>query len=416
MHTGYFRYTLDDLKTSSDRKLFSCISFFAGGGGSSCGYKLAGGEIKFVNEFQQIAVDTYLKNWPGTKHIRDDIKNVTGDMIMDLTGLKVGEIDILDASPPCPPFSMSGSKRAGWKKEKMAYGMKQQNIEDLTWEVIRIAKDLQPKVIVCENVKGLTMDYALSHLTRMINDFGEIGYEVTHKVLRGHDHGVPQKRERVFIVCVRTDVAKKVGLNFMTMQRVFPETTFSDPTISDAIRDIETDPDNLIEAKIMEDAMRDSAKAKWVFGFKEHPDIPGSSPCTGLEGLDRELMDSKVISIGEDIVRPWYRKQVKDGIVKEVKNSYFQSRIVPYDQAAHTLSETGLQPRFMGGNHMHPNGKRTYTPTEAKRIMTLPEDYMITGTIDEQQARIGLMVAPIQMKVVAENIYEKVIKVYNEKN
>jgi site-specific DNA-cytosine methylase len=63
---------------------------------------------------------------------------------------------------------------------------------------------------------------------------------------------------------------------------------------------------------------------------------------------------------------------------------------------------------------MHPNGKRTYTPTEAKRIMTLPEDYMITGTIDEQQARIGLMVAPIQMKVVAENIYEKVIKVYNE--
>jgi DNA (cytosine-5)-methyltransferase 1 len=333
---------------------------------------------------------------------------------MDLTGLKVGEIDILDASPPCPPFSMSGSKKKGWNKEKMAYGMKQKNIEDLTWDVIRIAKDLQPKVIVCENVKGLTMDYAVSHLKKMIADFEAIGYEVTHKVLRGHDHGVPQKRERVFIICVRNDVCKDVGINFMTMQKLFPNTHFEAPTISDAIRDIENDPANLVEAKIMEDAMRDSAKAKWVFGFKEHPDIPGSSGCTGIAGLDHELMDSRVISIGDDIVKPWFEKQVKDGIVKEVKNSYFQSRIVPYNQAAHTLSETGLQPKFMGGIHMHPNGKRSYTPTEAKRIMTLPEDYMITGTIDEQQARIGLMVAPIQMKVVAENIYEKVIKVFNE--
>lgn len=414
MKTGYFRYTLDGLKESSDRKLFTVISFFAGGGGSSCGYKLAGGEMKFVNEFQQIAVDTYLKNWPGTANICDDIRNVNAKRIMDLTGIKVGEIDILDASPPCPPFSMSGSKKKGWNKEKMAYGMKQKNIEDLTWDVIRIAKDLQPKVIVCENVKGLTMEYAVSHLKKMVSDFEAIGYEVAHKVLRGHDHGVPQKRERVFIICVRNDVCEKVGLNFMTMRRIFPDTHFAAATVADAIRDIENDPDNLVEAKIMEDAMRDSAKAKWVFGFKEHPDIPGSSECTGLAGLDREFMDSRVISIGDDIVKPWFEKQVKDGIVKEVKNSYFQSRIVPYDQAAHTLSETGLQPRFMGGNHMHPNGKRTYTPTEAKRIMTLPEDYMITGTIDEQQARIGLMVAPIQMKVVAENIYEKVIKVYNE--
>ena len=57
----YFRYTLDDLKKSSDRKLFDYISFFAGGGGSSAGYKLAGGDCKFVNEFQQVAVDTYLQ-------------------------------------------------------------------------------------------------------------------------------------------------------------------------------------------------------------------------------------------------------------------------------------------------------------------------------------------------------------------
>ena len=113
----YFRYTLDDLEKSADRKLFTYISFFAGGGGSSSGYKLAGGECLFVNEFQQIAVDTYLENWPGTPHICDDIKNVTGKQIMEMTGLKKYELDIMDGSPPCPPFSMSGTKKEGWNTQ-----------------------------------------------------------------------------------------------------------------------------------------------------------------------------------------------------------------------------------------------------------------------------------------------------------
>ena len=115
----YFRYTLDDLKKSSDRKLFNYITFFAGGGGSSCGYKLSGGDCLFMNEFQQVAVDDYLANFPETPHhICDDIKNVTGQQIMEMTGLKVGELDLLDGSPPCPPFSMSGTKQKGWGKEK----------------------------------------------------------------------------------------------------------------------------------------------------------------------------------------------------------------------------------------------------------------------------------------------------------
>ena len=207
----YFRYTLDDLEKSANRKLFTYISFFAGGGGSSAGYKLAGGDCKFVNEFQQVAVDTYLANWPNTPHICGDIKNVTGKQIMEMTDIKEGELDILDASPPCPPFSMSGTKQKGWGKEKTAYGMKQKNIEDLTWEVIRIAGEMKPKVIICENVKGLTMDYASEHLQRMVNDFEAKGYTTVWKVLKGQEQGVPQKRERVFIVSVRNDVLDDIG-------------------------------------------------------------------------------------------------------------------------------------------------------------------------------------------------------------
>jgi DNA (cytosine-5)-methyltransferase 1 len=392
----YFRYTLDDLKKSSDRKLFNYISFFAGGGGSSSGYKLAGGDCKFVNEFQQVAVDTYLENWPGTPHICGDIKNVTGKQIMEMTGIKEGELDILDGSPPCPPFSMSGTKQKGWGKEKTAYGMKQKNIEDLTWEQIRIAGEMKPKVIVCENVKGLTMEYASEHLTRMVNDFEKLGYTTVYKVLKGHEQGVPQKRERVFIVSVRNDVLDDIGMPFMLLSGLFPEPEKEFASIHDAIDDIQLNNENASEAVELVDAMKKSAKWKWMKRLPKNPE--------------------KVVSVGDDVVGPWYDKVIahrkKWGKeLPEKKTSFFQSRRVPWKQASHTLSEQGLQTSL--AVHLHPEEDRVFTTKESARIMTLPDDYKLTGTLNERLARIGLMVAPICMKYLADEIYKQILEPYN---
>ena len=391
----YTRYTLNDLKTSSDRKLFTYISFFSGGGGSSAGYKLAGGDCRFVNEFQQVAMDTYLANWPNTPHICGDIKNVTGQQILEMAGLKVGELDILDGSPPCPPFSMSGTKQKGWGKEKIAYGMKQQNIEDLTWEMIRIANDIQPKVIVCENVKGLTMDYAKSHLNRMVADFEAIGYTTTYKVLNGIHFGVPQKRQRVFILSVRNDILENIGMLPMVFynQNVFPSGAMNEhPTLEDAIGDLRLDNENRVEAVELIQAMKKSAKYKWLKRLPKNP--------------------SKVVSVGDDVVGPWYDKVIahrkKWGkSIPEKKTSFYQSRRVPWNQASHTLSEQGLMTSL--AVHLHPEEDRVFTTKEAARIMTLPEDYINTGSLNEQLARIGLMVAPLMMKYVAESIYADIL-------
>ena len=393
----YYRYTLDDLKKSSDRKLFTYISFFAGGGGSSAGYKLAGGDCLFVNEFQQVAVNTYLANWPNTPHICDDIKKVTGKQIMEMTGLKVGELDILDGSPPCPPFSMSGTKKEGWNKEKTAYGMKQKNIEDLTWEQIRIASEMKPKVIICENVKGLTMDYAKDHLNRMVADFEAIGYSTTYKVLNGIHFGVPQKRQRVFIISVRNDVLDDIGMNWMLMSSLYPEPVKEEPTLEDAIGDLRLDNENCVEAVELCEAMKKSAKYKWMKRLPKNPD--------------------KVVSVGDDVVGPWFDKVIahrqKWGkAVPKKKTSFYQSRRVPWHQASHTLSEQGLQTSL--AVHLHAEEDRVYTAKESKRIMTLPEDYVLTGTLNQKLACIGLMVAPMMMKYVAENIYEKILKEYHE--
>ena len=285
----YFQYTLAELKKSSDRKLFNVVSFFAGGGGSSCGYKLAGGDMICVNEFQQIHADTYSANWPDTPVIVDDIRKIEPQQIQQIIGGV--EIDILDGSPPCPPFSMSGTKRKGWGKEKMAYGWKQKNIEDLTFEQVRMVKTLQPKVIICENVKGLTMDYARDYLNMMIKEFEDCGYIMTHKVLNALEHGVPQKRQRVFMVGVRNDVADKIGMNWMTINSIYPEPDNNGkPVIEDAIRDLQTDPVNMAEAEELCEAMTKSAKYKWLKRLKKNPD--------------------RVMSVGDDVVKPWYEKLI----------------------------------------------------------------------------------------------------------
>ena len=319
---------------------------------------------------------------------------------MEMTGLKIGELDILDGSPPCPPFSMSGTKKEGWNKEKTAYGMKQKNIEDLTWEMIRIAGEMMPKVIICENVKGLTMEYAKQHLDRMVTDFEGLGYTTNFKVLNGIHFGVPQKRQRVFIVSVRNDVMDDIGMPWMAIYNgnIFPDGAMDEePTLENAIGDLRLDNENNVEAYELREAMKKSAKYKWLKRLPKNPD--------------------KVVSVGDDVVGPWYDKVIahrkKWGKeLPERKSSFYQSRRVPWHQASHTLSEQGLMTSL--AVHLHVEEDRVYTTKEAKRIMTLPEDYILTGTLNEKLARVGLMVAPMMMKYLAENIYENVLKEYHE--
>jgi len=143
--------------------------------------------------------------------------------------------------------------------------------------------------------------------------------------------------------------------------------------------------------------MKKSAKYKWLKRLPKNPD--------------------KVVSVGDDVVGPFYDKLIahREKWGKEVpekKTSFFQSRRVPWNQASHTLSEQGLMTSL--AVHLHAEEDRGYTVKESARIMTLPEDYKNTGTLNERLARVGLMVAPMMMKYLAESIYEKVLEPYNE--
>src|SRR4051812_4708676 len=93
---------------------YRVVSLFSGGGGSCTGYAMAGFKICFASEFIEEAAKTYRANHPDTILDTQDIRTVTADDILTATGLSIGELDLLDASPPCSSFSTAGARERGW--------------------------------------------------------------------------------------------------------------------------------------------------------------------------------------------------------------------------------------------------------------------------------------------------------------
>ena len=195
---------------------------------------------------------------------------------------------------------------------------------------------------------------------------------------------------------VRNDVLDDIGMPWMLISSLFPDGADEEPTLEDAIGDLRLDNENRVEPVDLCDAMKKSAKYKWMKRLPKNPD--------------------RVVSVGDDVVGPWYDKVIahRKKMGKELperKSSFYQSRRVPWNQASHTLSEQGLQTSL--AVHLHAEEDRVYTTKESKRIMTLPEDYILKGTLNEKLARIGLMVAPMMMKYLAEGIYKEVLEPYH---
>lgn len=403
----YQPYYLEDVYKESDNKKFTVISTFAGGGGSSTGYRLAGGNILLINEFVEEAISSYKENYPDTPVLVDDIKKYSGDDFLNLAKINKGDLDILDGSPPCSAFSVAGKREKGWAGyesdtrkayfdddgnvvqegevttndgiKKYSDGKTVEAIEDLFFEFIRIAKDIQPKVIVAENVKGITFGEAQKKLFEFVNSFEKIGYQVTYKVLNAADYGTPQARERTIFICIRDDVADAIGLNIFNLQSIFPQPTYQEHvSLKNAIHDVISDLD---EEKELYDYVQNGFQKKWIELLEFNPE-------KHIKPSDPRFRD----------INP--------------KGSLFNMIRPCPDLPCPTITQRGNQKSVSGVFHYEKN--RKFTIPELIRIMSLPEDYKLTGNFDKKAERIGRMVAPKMMAEVAKSIHEKVLKPYYE--
>ncbi|MBQ6501545.1 MAG: DNA (cytosine-5-)-methyltransferase [Mogibacterium sp.] len=178
---------------------YKSIDLFAGIGGIRMGFDNAFGnriETVFVCEWDEPAQKTYKANF-------DDTFGIAGD-ITRIDEKDIPAFDICLAGFPCQAFSIAGT--GGYGRGGFDDDFKGQNRGNLFLDVVRICKEHQPKVIFCENVKGL-VQHDRGRTFRVIrNAFKDIGYQVFWKVLNSKDFGVPQNRERIYIVCFRDDL------------------------------------------------------------------------------------------------------------------------------------------------------------------------------------------------------------------
>jgi DNA (cytosine-5)-methyltransferase 1 len=181
------------------------ISTFSGCGGSSLGYRMAGFKVLWANEFIAAARDTYAANAPDTLLDSRDIRSVSPQSILDAIGMKRGELDLLDGSPPCASFSTAGKLARDWGKVK-SYSDTSQQTDDLFFEFVRILDGLQPRAFVAENVSGLVKGVAKGYFLEILTAMKACGYTVKVKLLDSRWLGVPQRRQRLIFIGMRNDL------------------------------------------------------------------------------------------------------------------------------------------------------------------------------------------------------------------
>lgn len=379
----YSPYKMQDVGIAESKNLFNVISTFAGGGGSSTGYRLAGGHILAINEFVEEARTTYRENYPNTLIIPDDIKKLTGEDLLNPVGLKVGELDLLDGSPPCSAFSVAGraytheggkhSKGYG-KTKKYSDDQIVENIEDLFFEFLRVANEIKPKVIIAENVAGLTMGEAKEYYNKIQNTFENIGYDVASKVLNSVKYGVPQTRTRVFFIAVREDVTANIGLTFMNIASIFPEGNSEVISLEEAFEGLEYDQKEI-----------DYLIKRWTASahYKDTVALMPLDPPKVLTGADYHP-----------------------------KGHHFNVKRCSRHLPSPTLTATGAGETGAGGCHW--SEPRKFTIAELKRIMSLPDDFILTGKHSKKAERCGRMVPPLMMTALAEAVYTNVLEKYND--
>lgn len=211
-------WNLSDLGSASDLTVFSC---FHCGGGSTMGYKLAGFDVLGGVEIDPKMMAIYRKNHRPKHSYLMGVQEFNQIDLADYPD-ELKNLDILDGSPPCSVFSLSGSRDKKWGDEhNFAEGNAKQRQDDLFFHFIETAARLQPKVVVAENVEGLIRGKARGYVKEIFAAFTAAGYRPQLFLLNSSRMGVPQSRSRTFFVASRKD------LDFPKIRLEFNEETIS---------------------------------------------------------------------------------------------------------------------------------------------------------------------------------------------
>ena len=382
------------------------------------GFINSGYEVVWANDFFKDAVETY--------------KNNIGDHIVlgDITKIPSSEIpnnfDILLGGFPCQGFSIANIKRSMKDERNFLYK-----------EMLRVIKDKRPKYFVAENVKGLLSMQKGKVIEMIVNDFKKLGYDVDYKVLKASDYGVPQNRERVFIVGNRLGlknsfpvkthgkeknlkpfVSTKSAVGFLANKRIRDvgfvlkgQKITNHKARTNVHDEFWGRKHNVNQHEICDYLKRWRKKSGWStkrvdehFGYahtaghwfrkdNNSGSIPNPSDWWELK---------KIMGFDDK-----YDKQVTELVLKPI--TFEQSlRINNWDEPSDTITATGPE--------IHPNKKRRMSVRECALIQSFPVDFEFVGSLGSMYKQIGNAVPVLLAEKVAEEIKIKLDQYEQSRN
>jgi DNA (cytosine-5)-methyltransferase 1 len=328
-------------------------SLFSGAGGSSLGYRMAGYRVVFASEFVDAARATYLANFPRTPVDARDVRELTAPDLLRAGNVEPGQLDVLDGSPPCAGFSelvrKNTTNEEQWGREKAYSTGKVQRTDDLFFEYCRIVDGVMPRAVVAENVESLVEGKSKKYFAEVMTRLKASGYRCRARVLDAQWLGVPQMRKRLFIVGFREDL------------KIDPEHPTPLPysySLADALRGVE--------------ATAEEREAASFVGY-------------AIEGIWRDLP-------------PGQHRHDK----------YFGLWRASWDRPANAV--TASTGKIGGASLSHPDEPRKFTIAELKRICSFPDDFVLTGTYEQQVERLGRAVPPVMAAAVAKVVASSLLK------
>jgi DNA (cytosine-5)-methyltransferase 1 len=252
--------------------------------------------------------------------------------------------------------------------------VEQDRIGMLIHDYVYLANCILPKICILENVPEIGSSSVFHDALKRLRGSG---YFVEYKKLKAHHYGVPQRRERMFVIAVRKDICEKVGIKEEAeILKLFPIGSSYHSSVGDALSSLALDETDRKEIALIRQEIRKTASYEIIKAIPKNPARPSR-------------------------LHEHY---------KGFKNFYFNTYRCAWGEPAPTITQSGNQLGGRGGI-LHPEEDRTFTIRELKRLSSLPDDFKVSGTFNQKSERIGRMVPPLMTTAIAKSLYEKILSI-----
>ncbi len=382
--------------TDLNRSGPTAIDLFSGAGGITLGLLQAGFDVRLCADIARACALTHSRNFPRITFLNRDIGELGGRDLLQHSGLKRRQLDLLIGGPPCQGFSILGRREIDDPRN------------GLFGQFLRLAFELQPKAIVIENVPGLATLNGGAILKEIGQAFAAAGYRADCAELLASQYGVPQMRWRMFFIAWRGDLGIASG--------GFPPPTHGRRGIGDLVPNHTISPEDMRGFLTIADAISDLP----AIGSGGYSSVYDRKPRNGYQrtmraGLRTELYNHYAPKLSPQNLRriehlgpgeDWRnlpRHLLPLGMQRALRKDHTRRyRRMTWDGVARSIITRFRDPK--SGEYIHPDQARTISIREAARIQSFPDWFEFMGTYSSQYDQVGNAVPPLLARAVAAEI------------